>query len=45
MTLIVTAYGAESEQDTSLHVKFDASGKYQILPSVAEDAPAPAEKK
>lgn len=45
MTLIVTAYGAESEQDTSLHVKFDASGKYQILPPVAEDAPAPAEKK
>ncbi|WP_125461606.1 MULTISPECIES: hypothetical protein [Rhodomicrobium] len=45
MTLIITAYGAESEQDTSLHVKFDAKGKYEIMPSVGEDAPAPAEPK
>lgn len=45
MTLIVTAYGAESEQDTSMHVKFDNSGKYEILPPMGEEDPAPAEAK
>jgi hypothetical protein len=46
MTLIVTAYGAATDQDTSVHVKFNGSGAYEILPAPGEDpAPASAEKK
>jgi hypothetical protein len=46
MTLIITAYGAANDQDTSVHVKFDGSGAYDILPAPGEDpAPAIAEKK
>ncbi len=40
MTLIITAYGAESEQDTSLRAKFDAKGAYLLLPGLAEEVPA-----
>lgn len=42
MTLIVTAYGAGTDQDTSVHVKFNGSGAYEILPAPGEDAPSPA---
>jgi hypothetical protein len=42
MTLIVTAYGAGADQDTSLHVKFNGSGTYEILPTPGEEAPADA---
>jgi hypothetical protein len=40
MTLVVTAYGSGTEQDTAFHVKFDAKGGYQLLPGAAEEAPA-----
>jgi hypothetical protein len=42
MTLIVTAYGAANDQDTSIQVKFDGTGKYEVLPVGGEDAPAGA---
>ncbi len=42
MTLIVTAYGAGADQDTSIHVKFNGTGTYEILPTPGEDAPADA---
>lgn len=42
MTLIVTAYGAGADQDTSMHVKFNGTGTYEILPTPGEDAPAEA---
>ncbi len=40
MTLIVTSYGASSDQDTSLHLKFDGAGAYETLPTPADEAPA-----
>jgi hypothetical protein len=42
MTLIVTAYGAGADQDTSMHVKFNGTGTYEILPTPGEEAPAGA---
>lgn len=45
MTLIVSAYGAASDQDTSLHLKFNGSGAYEILPASGEEAPADADPK
>jgi hypothetical protein len=39
MTLIVTAYGAANDQDTTLNVKFDGQGSYRIMPASAEEAP------
>lgn len=42
MTLIITAYGAATDQDTTINVKFDGAGSYQIMPAAAEEAP-PAE--
>ena len=42
MTLIVTAYGAGADQDTSMHVKFSGAGTYEILPAPGEEAPADA---
>ena len=42
MTLIVTAYGAAADQDTSMHVKFNGKGTYEILPTPGEDAPTDA---
>ncbi len=44
MTLIVTAYGSSTDQDTALQVKFDGKGAYEILPMTADGAdPAAAE--
>lgn len=45
MTLIVTSYGAGADQDTAIHVKFNGTGTYEILPTPGEDAPAEADKK
>ena len=42
MTLIVTAYGAGTDQDTSMHVKFNGTGAYEILPTPGEEAPTDA---
>ena len=42
MTLIVTAYGAGADQDTSMHVKFNGTGTYEILPTPGEEAPIDA---
>lgn len=42
MTLIVTAYGAGADQDTSMHVKFNGAGAYEILPAPGEEAPIDA---
>ena len=42
MTLIVTAYGAGADQDTSMHVKFNGTGTYEILRTPGEEAPADA---
>ena len=42
MTLIVTAYGAGADQDTSMHVKFNGTGTYEILPTPGEEAPTDA---
>ncbi len=39
LTLIITSYEAEKDQDTSMMVKFDATGKYEVMP-VAKDEPA-----
>ncbi len=41
MTLIITSYDAEKDQDTSMMVKFDSTGKYEILPPPKEE---PAEE-
>lgn len=40
MTLIVTAYGTETDQDTAIHFKFDVKGNYEILETLAEDPAA-----
>jgi hypothetical protein len=37
MTLIITSYDAEKDQDTSMMVKFDATGKYEIVPAPKEE--------
>jgi hypothetical protein len=42
MTLIVTAYGAGADQDTSMHVKFSGTGAYEVLPTAVEEAPTDA---
>jgi hypothetical protein len=39
LTLIITSYDAEKDQDTSMMVKFDSAGKYEIVPP-AKDEPA-----
>ena len=39
LTLIITSYEAEKDQDTSMMVKFDSTGKYEIVPP-AKDEPA-----
>jgi hypothetical protein len=44
LTLIITSYDAEKDQDTSMMVKFDSSGKYQIVPA-GKDEPAAGETK
>jgi hypothetical protein len=43
MTLVVTAYGTGNDQDTTIHLKFDAKGGYQVLPGGAEEEPAEAD--
>jgi hypothetical protein len=42
MTLIVTAYGSGTDQDTSLQFKFDSKGDYKVVPgpSGADEPPA-----
>jgi hypothetical protein len=48
MTLVVTAYGSGTDQDTAMQFKFDAKGDYVVLPGAGEEAPAeedPATKK
>jgi hypothetical protein len=40
MTLVVTAYGAGTDQDTAIQFKFDAKGNYKIMPGGPEEAPA-----
>jgi hypothetical protein len=48
MTLVVTAYGTGTDQDTAMQFKFDAKGDYEVLPGGGEEAPAeedPATKK
>ena len=40
LTLIITSYEAEKDQDTSLMVKFDATGKYVIAPPAKEEPAA-----
>ena len=40
MTLIITAYGTGRDQDSSIHLKFDAKGDYELLPALSEEAPA-----
>lgn len=42
LTLIITSYDAEKDQDTSMLVKFDGTGKYEIVTAPKEEAP-PAE--
>lgn len=42
LTLIITSYDAEKDQDTSMMVKFDSAGKYEIVPP-AKDEPAAAD--
>jgi hypothetical protein len=44
LTLIITSYEAEKDQDTSMMVKFDSTGKYQIVPG-GKDEPAAGETK
>ena len=39
LTLIITSYDAERDQDNSMMVKFDSSGKYEIVPP-KEEQPA-----
>jgi hypothetical protein len=39
LTLIITSYDAERDQDTSMMVKFDSAGKYEIVPA-KEEQPA-----
>jgi hypothetical protein len=40
LTLIITSYDAEKDQDTSMMIKFDGTGKYEVMP-VAKDESAP----
>lgn len=40
MTLIVTAYGSGTDQDTSMQFKFDAKGNYKVLPGPGDEPPA-----
>ena len=40
MTLIVTAYGSGTDQDTSMQFKFDGKGNYEVMPSPGEEPPA-----
>jgi hypothetical protein len=44
LTLIITSYDAEKDQDTSMMVKLDNAGKYEIAPPAKEE-PASAEPK
>ncbi len=37
LTLIITSYDSEKDQDTSLLVKFDATGKYAIVTAPKEE--------
>lgn len=39
LTLIITSYDAEKDQDTSMLVKFDGTGKYEIVPPPKEETP------
>lgn len=39
LTLIITSYDAEKDQDTAMMVKFDSGGKYEIVPA-GKDEPA-----
>jgi hypothetical protein len=40
MTLIVTAYGTGTDQDTAMQFKFDGKGGYQVQKVAPEEAPA-----
>jgi hypothetical protein len=40
MTLIVTAYGSGTDQDTATQFKFDGKGNYQVQKVAPEEAPA-----
>lgn len=42
MTLIVTSYGAGADQDTAMHVKFNGTDTYEILPTPGEEPPVDA---
>jgi hypothetical protein len=44
LTLIITSYDAEKDQDTSMMVKLDNAGKYEIAPPAKEE-PASAKPK
>lgn len=44
LTLIITSYDAEKDQDTSMMVKFDSVGKYEIVPP-AKDEPTAGDAK
>ena len=38
LTLIITSYDAEKDQDTSMMFKFDATGKYELMPAAKDDS-------
>jgi hypothetical protein len=40
LTLIITSYDAEKDQDTSMMVKFNSAGKYEIVPPGKEEPAA-----
>jgi|EndMetStandDraft_9_1072997.scaffolds.fasta_scaffold11739_3 hypothetical protein len=40
LTLIITSYDAEKDQDTSMMVKFNSSGKYEIVTAAKDDSSA-----
>jgi hypothetical protein len=42
LTLIITSYDAEKDQDTSMMVKFDGGGKYEIVQAAKDDSGAGA---
>ncbi len=39
MTLIITSYDAEKDQDTSMMLKFDGTGKYEVMPAPKDESP------
>jgi hypothetical protein len=37
LTLIITSYDAQKDEDASMQVKFDSKGQYEIIPTPKED--------